>query len=154
MKPHLSMSSLICAGYVQASVLESDDREWKFSFGLTVAGWLNACRAVIFQVKTRTKGGFITDMASVISSVRSGPQPCAYATPKATVIGLAKSVAADFVEREIRCNALCPGTVDTSPAADVRSTRVGVAKRRRLHSFHVNQWSGLDYRAIAEGPYT
>ena len=110
---------LNCAGYVHhGSILECDEEAWDFSFDLNVKAMYRMARAVLPGMLERGSG-VIVNMASVASSVKGVPVRCAYGASKAAVIGLTKSIAADFVSRGIRCNAICPGTVQ-SPSLDER----------------------------------
>lgn len=108
-----------CAGYVHhGSILDCSGQDWAFAFDLNVTSMYRTIRAVLPGMLARGKGS-IVNMASVASSVKGAPNRCAYGTTKAAVIGLTKSVAADFVSRGVRCNAVCPGTVQT-PSLDGR----------------------------------
>lgn len=108
-----------CAGYVHAgSILECDEKAWQFSFDLNVTAMYRMIRAFLPGMLTTGKGSII-NMASVASSLKGAPNRAAYGASKAAVIGLTKSVAADYVTRGIRCNAICPGTVQ-SPSLDSR----------------------------------
>ncbi|MCR5866360.1 MAG: SDR family oxidoreductase [Aquincola tertiaricarbonis] len=101
------------AGYVHAgSILECDDAAWDFSFELNVRSMYRLIRAVLPGMRAQ-RGGAIVNMASVAGSIKGAPGRFVYGTTKAAVIGLTKSVAADFVAEGIRCNAICPGTVES-----------------------------------------
>jgi 2-keto-3-deoxy-L-fuconate dehydrogenase len=101
------------AGYVHAgSILECDEAAWDFSFNLNVRSMYRLIRAVLPGMLAQG-GGSIINMASVAGSIKGAPNRFVYGTTKAAVIGLTKSVAADFVNRGIRCNAICPGTVES-----------------------------------------
>jgi 2-keto-3-deoxy-L-fuconate dehydrogenase len=108
-----------CAGFVHhGSILDCEPDAWRFSLDLNVTSMYRTIRAWLPGM-LEAGGGSIINMASVASSVRGVRDRCAYGTTKAAVIGLTKSVAADFVERGIRCNAICPGTVAT-PSLEAR----------------------------------
>ena len=101
------------AGYVHAgTVLDCDAAAWDFSFNLNVRSMYLLIRAVLPGMLERGAGSII-NVASVASSIKGAPNRFVYGTTKAAVIGLTKSVAADFVARGIRCNAICPGTVES-----------------------------------------
>jgi len=101
------------AGYVHAgSVLDCDEAAWDFSFNLNVRSMYRLIRAVLPGMLAQGTGSII-NVASVASSIKGAPNRFVYGTTKAAVIGLTKSVAADFVARGIRCNAICPGTVES-----------------------------------------
>ena len=100
-------------GFVHAgSILDCDDDAWARSFDLNVTPMFRLIRAVLPGMLA-LGGGSIINIASMASSLKGVPNRCAYSASKAAVIGLTKSVAADFVARGIRCNAICPGTVDS-----------------------------------------
>lgn len=106
------------AGFVHAgSILEMKDEEFDFAVDLNVRSMIRTIRAVLPAMLERG-GGAIINMASVASSMKGVPNRFAYSTTKAAVIGLTKAVAADFVARNIRCNAICPGTVESPSLHD------------------------------------
>ena len=102
-----------CAGYVHhGSILDCSEDAWRRSFSLNVDSMYHVCRAVLPAMVDR-RSGVIVNMSSVASSVAGVPNRFAYGATKAAVIGLTKAIAADFVDKGIRCNAVCPGTVRT-----------------------------------------
>jgi 2-keto-3-deoxy-L-fuconate dehydrogenase len=107
------------AGFVHhGSVLECSDEDWDFSFDVNVKSMHRTVRAFLPGMLERGRGS-IVNIASGASSVRGIPNRHAYGASKAAVIGLSKAVAADFIRRGIRCNAICPGTIE-SPSLDGR----------------------------------
>jgi 2-keto-3-deoxy-L-fuconate dehydrogenase len=106
-----------CAGFVaHGTILDVTDRDWDFSFDLNVKAMLHTCRAFLPGMLDRAKTSgtaTILNMASMASSIKGFPNRAAYGATKAAVIGLTKAIAADYVKAGLRCNALCPGTVDT-----------------------------------------
>ena len=107
-----------CAGYVHSgSILDMKDSDLNFAFDLNVRAMVRTIRAVLPGMIERGDGSII-NMASVASSIKGVPNRFAYGVTKAAVIGLTKSVAADYVAQGIRCNAICPGTVDSPSLQD------------------------------------
>jgi 2-keto-3-deoxy-L-fuconate dehydrogenase len=117
-----------CAGFVHSgSILEASEAELDFAFNLNVKGMFHTIRAVLPGMLA-VGSGSIVNMASVASSIKGVPNRFAYTATKAAVIGLTKSVAADYVTHGIRCNAICPGTVD-SPSLHARLKATGDFER-------------------------
>lgn len=108
-----------CAGFVHhGSVLECGESDWNFSFDLNVKSMYYTIRAFLPSMLD-AGGGSIINMSSVASSIKGIAHRCVYGASKAAVIGLTKSVAADYIGQGIRCNAICPGTVE-SPSLQSR----------------------------------
>ena len=111
-----------CAGFVHSgTVLQATDEEWNFALNLNVRSQFWTVQAALPRMLQNNGGqgaGSIINMASVCSSIKGLPNRFIYGASKAAVIGLTKSVAADHVARGIRCNAICPGTVDTPSLQD------------------------------------
>jgi 2-keto-3-deoxy-L-fuconate dehydrogenase len=108
-----------CAGYVHhGSVLDCSERDWDFSFDLNVKSMHRTIRAFLPAMLER-RAGSIVNISSAVSSIRGVPDRYVYGTTKAAVIGLTKAVAADFIRRGIRANAICPGTIH-SPSLESR----------------------------------
>ena len=102
-----------CAGYVHhGSILDCDEKAWEFSYNLNVTSMYRTIRAFLPGMLAHG-GGSIINIASAASSIKGVPARFAYGTTKAAVIGLTKAVAADFVAQGIRCNSICPGTVES-----------------------------------------
>ncbi|NND17856.1 MAG: SDR family oxidoreductase, partial [Silicimonas sp.] len=113
-----------CAGFVHSgTILDSTDDEWDFAFDLNVRSMYRTIKAALPGMLERG-GGSIINMASAASSVIGAPNRFVYGTTKAAVIGLTKAVAKDFITNGIRCNAICPGTVD-SPSLHDRLRETG-----------------------------
>ena len=107
-----------CAGFVHnGTILQATDAEWDFAFNLNVRAQFWMIQAVLPGMLARGAGSII-NMASVCGSLKGLPSRFIYGASKAAVVGLTKSVAADYVARGIRCNAIAPGTVDTPSLAD------------------------------------
>ncbi len=113
-----------CAGFVAAgTILDCDEDQWAFSVDLNMTAMYRILRAFLPGM-IENGGGSIINMASVAGSVLAAPGRFVYGATKAGVIGMTKSVAADFVTKGIRCNAICPGTVE-SPSLDQRLRDTG-----------------------------
>jgi 2-keto-3-deoxy-L-fuconate dehydrogenase len=102
-----------CAGYVhQGTVLDCSEKDWDFSFDLNVKSIHRTLRAFL-PAMLKQGHGSIVNISSAVSSIRGVPNRYAYGTTKAAIIGLTKQVAADFIQRGIRINAVCPGTIES-----------------------------------------
>ncbi len=113
-----------CAGYVaNGTILECDEKDWDFSFDLNVKAMYRLIQLTL-PAMLEQGGGSIINMSSVASSIKGVPNRFAYCASKGAVIGLTKAVAADYVTKGIRCNAICPGTVD-SPSMHERLRATG-----------------------------
>lgn len=113
-----------CAGFVHhGTILDCAEKDWDFSFDLNVKSMYRTCRAFLPGMLQAGKGS-IVNMSSAASSVKAAPNRFVYGSSKAAVIGLTKSIAADFANRGIRCNAICPGTVQ-SPSLEERIAAQG-----------------------------
>lgn len=113
-----------CVGFVHSgTILDCDEQDWQFSFDINVNSMYRMIRAFL-PAMIASGGGSIVNMSSVASSIKGVPNRFAYGATKAAVIGLTKAVAADFVAQGIRCNAICPGTVQT-PSLEARLRATG-----------------------------
>ena len=107
-----------CSGFVHnGTILDCEDKDWDFSFDLNVKAHYRMIKAYLPGMLAKGKGNVI-NMASVASSIKGAPNRFVYGASKAAVIGLTKALAADFVKQGIRCNAICPGTVETPSLYD------------------------------------
>ena len=112
-----------CAGYVhQGTVFDCSDKDWDFSFDLNVKSMHRMIKTFLPGMLEK-KSGSIVNIASAVSSIRGVPNRYVYGTTKAAVIGLTKAVAADFIKQGVRCNAICPGTIE-SPSLGERIAAV------------------------------
>jgi 2-keto-3-deoxy-L-fuconate dehydrogenase len=113
-----------CAGFVAGgTILDCDEDQWAFSLDLNMTAMYRMCKAFL-PAMIAGGGGSIINMSSVASSVIAAPNRFVYGATKAGVIGLTRSIAADFVTKGIRCNAICPGTVE-SPSLEERLRATG-----------------------------
>src|ERR1700704_5431277 len=126
-----------CAGFVHhGTILDVMPDDWDFSFDLNVKSMYSMIRAFLPKMLERFHsvgtGASIINMASTVSSVKGAPNRCVYGATKAAVIGLTKAVAADFIKQGIRCNAICPGTIE-SPSLEerMRAQSKSTGKSRR-----------------------
>ena len=107
-----------CAGFVHTgNILESTEEDWDFAFDLNAKAMYRLCKAVLPGMLEQGKGSII-NMSSVASSLKGVPNRLVYCASKAAVIGMTKAIAADYVTQGIRCNAICPGTVDSPSLHD------------------------------------
>lgn len=128
-----------CAGVVQGgTALETSDADLDFAWRLNVMAQVHTCQAVLPGMVARG-GGAIINMSSIASSVKGVPNRFAYSVTKAAVLGLTKSIAADFVDKNIRVTAICPGTVDTpslqerlGAGGDYENTRAAFVARQPI----------------------
>jgi 2-keto-3-deoxy-L-fuconate dehydrogenase len=118
-----------CAGYVhQGTIFDCSDQDWDFSFDLNVKSMHRMIKAFL-PAMLEKKSGSIVNISSAVSSIRGVPARYAYGATKAAVIGLTKAVAADFIKHGIRCNAICPGTIE-SPSLEDRIATLSKATGR------------------------
>ncbi|MEQ9814649.1 MAG: SDR family oxidoreductase [Azospirillaceae bacterium] len=130
-----------CAGYVHhGSILDCSEEDWDLAFDLNVKSMYRTIRAFL-PAMLEAGGGSIVNVASIVSSVKGAPNRFAYGASKAAVIGLTKSVASDFVTRGIRCNCICPGTVQ-SPSLDDRIRAQGGDEAEVRRAFVARQPMG------------
>ncbi|MGE4165825.1 MAG: SDR family oxidoreductase [Xanthobacteraceae bacterium] len=126
--PHIVAN---CAGYVhQGSLLDCSEEDWDFSFDLNVKSMHRVLRAFV-PAMLKNGGGSIVNISSVVSSIRGVHSRYAYGATKAAVIGLTKAIAADFIRQGLRCNAICPGTIQ-SPSLDGRIEAVAKSSGQSL----------------------
>ncbi len=128
--PHILAN---CAGYVhQGTVLDCTEQDWDFSFDLNVKSMHRMLRAFL-PAMLENGGGSIVNISSAVSSIRGVPNRYAYGATKAAIIGLTKAVASDFIREGIRCNAICPGTIQ-SPSLDERIRAVSGSTGKSLEA--------------------
>ncbi|SFS20426.1 2-keto-3-deoxy-L-fuconate dehydrogenase [Granulicella pectinivorans] len=119
-----------CVGYVhQGDIFACTQQDWELSFDLNVTSMYRTCRAFLPAMVAAGTGN-ILNMSSVASSIKGAPNRFVYGTTKAAVIGLTKSIAADFVGKGIRCNAICPGTIETPSLHDRMAAQGDMEKAR------------------------
>jgi 2-keto-3-deoxy-L-fuconate dehydrogenase len=126
-EPHILFN---CAGFVHhGTILDCSEQDWAFSFDLNVGSMYRTCRAFLPGM-LRAGRGSIVNMSSIASSIRGVANRFVYTSSKAAVVGLTKAIAIDFVHRGIRCNAICPGTVQ-SPSLEGRIAAQGDVEQVR-----------------------
>jgi 2-keto-3-deoxy-L-fuconate dehydrogenase len=122
-----------CAGYVHhGSILDCSEKDWDFSFDLNVKSMYRTCRAFLPGMLKAARGS-IVNIASAVSSIKAVPNRFVYGSTKAAVIGLTKAIAADYIRSGIRCNAICPGTVE-SPSLEQRLAAQGKSEVERVRA--------------------
>jgi len=127
-----------CAGFVHhGTVLDCEESDWDISFDLNVRSMYRMVKAFL-PAMLESGGGSIVNMSSVASSVKGLPNRFVYGASKAAVVGLTKSIAADFITQNIRCNAICPGTVE-SPSLQARIKAQGGNYEDVLSAFIARQ---------------
>jgi len=127
-----------CAGFVHhGTVLDCEESDWDISFDLNVRSMYRMVKAFL-PAMLDAGGGSIVNMSSVASSVKGLPNRFVYGASKAAVVGLTKSIAADFITQNIRCNAICPGTVE-SPSLQARIKAQGGNYEDVLSAFIARQ---------------
>jgi 2-keto-3-deoxy-L-fuconate dehydrogenase len=113
-----------CAGFVASgTILDCDEDQWAFSLDLNMTGLYRMCRAFLPGMLAQG-GGSIINIASAVSSIIAAPNRFVYGATKAGVIGMTKAIAADFITQGVRCNVICPGTVE-SPSLEQRLRDTG-----------------------------
>lgn len=129
-----------CAGIVaNGTVLECSDEDWTRSLELNVTSMFRLIRGFLPGMLERGRGS-IVNVSSIVGAQKGAPNRCAYGTSKAAVIGLTKSIAADYVTRGVRCNAICPGTIET-PSLQERLRATGDFEKA-LAAFQARQPMG------------
>ncbi|MDB9915251.1 SDR family oxidoreductase [Alphaproteobacteria bacterium] len=119
-----------CAGIVNnGTILEANDDEWDFAFNLNAKSMFHMVQAVL-PIMLKNGGGSIVNIASVSSSVKGVPNRFIYGASKAAVLGMTKSIASDYITQGIRCNAICPGTIE-SPSLEQRLSDMGDYQKAR-----------------------
>ncbi|HEX8829340.1 MAG TPA: SDR family oxidoreductase [Xanthobacteraceae bacterium] len=129
-----------CAGYVHnGSILDCSDKDWDFSFDLNVKSMHRTIKAFLPAMLDK-KSGSIVNISSAVSSIRGVPNRYVYGASKAAIIGLTKAVAADFIKQGIRCNAICPGTIESPSLED----RIATASKETGRSLDAVRQSFID----------
>jgi 2-keto-3-deoxy-L-fuconate dehydrogenase len=129
-----------CAGYVHnGSILDCSDKDWDFSFDLNVKSMHRTIKAFLPAMLDQ-KSGSIVNISSAVSSIRGVPNRYVYGASKAAIIGLTKAVAADFIKQGIRCNAICPGTIESPSLED----RIATASKETGRSLEAVRQSFID----------
>ena len=119
-----------CAGIVNnGTILEANDDEWDLAFNLNARSMFHMVQAVL-PIMLKNGGGSIVNIASVSSSVKGVPNRFIYGASKAAVLGMTKSIASDYITQGIRCNAICPGTIE-SPSLEQRLSDMGDYQKAR-----------------------
>ncbi len=119
-----------CAGYVhQGDIFACTQKDWDFSFDLNVTSMYRTCRAFLPAMIAAGRGS-IVNMSSVASSIKGAPNRFVYGATKGAVIGLTKAIAADVVAKGVRCNAICPGTIETPSLGERIAAQGDVEKAR------------------------
>lgn len=119
-----------CAGYVHhGTILDCSEQDWDLSFDINVKSMYRTCRAFLPAMLKAGKGSII-NISSAVSSIKAAPNRFVYGSTKAAVVGLTKAIAADFIRSGIRCNAVCPGTVQ-SPSLEQRIAARSDAEKAR-----------------------
>ncbi|HLI22548.1 MAG TPA: SDR family oxidoreductase [Stellaceae bacterium] len=123
---------LNCAGFVHhGTILDCAESDWDFTLDLNLRSAYRTIRAFLPAMLKAGKGASIINMSSSVSSLKAAPNRFVYATSKAGIIGLTKSVAIDFIGKGIRCNAICPGTVETPSLEERIAAQGGSAAARQ-----------------------
>lgn len=121
-----------CAGFVHhGTILDCAEKDWEVTLDLNLRSMYRMIRALLPAMLERGKGASIVNMSSAVSSVKGAPNRFVYGVSKAAVIGLTKSVAIDFIKQEIRCNAICPGTIATPSLEERIAAQGGTPEARQ-----------------------
>jgi 2-dehydro-3-deoxy-L-fuconate 4-dehydrogenase len=133
--PHILVN---CAGYVhQGTVLECSEKDWDFSFDLNVKS-IHRMLTAFLPAMLKNGGGSVVNISSAVSSIRGVPNRYVYGATKAAIIGLTKQVAADYIRQGIRCNAICPGTIQSpsfNERVDATAAKTGQSQDKTLQAF-------------------